>query len=985
MFRRLMRALGAIFAALFVFLAMPAGLYFFGPNPWPAFVAFANDPMMRDDGSLLLAVITVIGWVSWAYFILGLLIEIVGRMFGRSPRVPGLGPAQMLAGLILAAITTTTVVSTIANSRAAATSHTVPSPPAVVASVLLTEPSDATEIATAPVVQEKYVTHVVQRGETVLDLAERYYHHSDAFTRILDANIGLPQPGGKALQANEIKVLPGWTLRIPSPEIDPATSISASGPLKLAAETSVSTVYQIERGDYLRSIAERFLGDGERYTEIAECNPDLIADPDLILPGWQLTLPADAHDSGPRAHATGDTITPPSENDNPAVTVPPVTAQPSPTEAATPKVPPMSEVTPQAQAPSIAGPAAGHEQGATDDPTTDAADDTDETAGHPAITHVSLPSGGWITAGLATAIATALVIARLQRRRNNKPEFPIRISNLPDSTATPIGLRSAATAGLTILDGRLDELHHIAPADVPGTLSAVALDRTTTEVSLHQHLTGRLGVRGAGRHGAARAIIAAAVTSSALYEGAGQAELLTDQETLLGLLDGESSPNEVPRLTIASDLETAVGELEREVVYRSRHLASYDAESIDELNQSADSDPLDLFIWLTAADQRYEARIAAATAQAPRLGIVAIQLDAANNMIPTVTVEADGTVHEEPGQATHPLLCDARMATLSSGDLTDVLTLLTATTEPPAITEDALKTPVDADQRDPAALAEQLELADELAPQRTGHPPVTLRLLGVPSLSTQSGPITKGFRSDIFPILAYLAGHPHGRTLKQIWHDVLPDQSEASAKADIRAAMTRMRTTVRKAADRDGAYLLYENEHYRIDPNLIEVDVWRMNAHIATANNATDEQSKLDALLAATACYQGEFAANVDLWWANDQRPAYHKQAVDCYAHIAEIHESAKPDSALAALNSAIEIDGMNEFLHQTVMRIQARLGRLDAVKRTMDDLRHRLAGINSEPSEATQRVYRRAVDPSANRLPHNSADRTSKPLSISR
>lgn len=53
-------------------------------------------------------------------------------------------------------------------------------------------------------------------------------------------------------------------------------------------------VYTVQKGDTLWSIAERYLGEGKRYTEIAELNTNIISNPRKIYPGAELTLPADA-------------------------------------------------------------------------------------------------------------------------------------------------------------------------------------------------------------------------------------------------------------------------------------------------------------------------------------------------------------------------------------------------------------------------------------------------------------------------------------------------------------------------------------------------------------------------------------------------------------------------------------------------------------------------------------------------------------------
>lgn len=50
-------------------------------------------------------------------------------------------------------------------------------------------------------------------------------------------------------------------------------------------------IYVVQRGDTLRSIAARFLGDERRWREIFEANRATISNPDLIRPGMQLVIP----------------------------------------------------------------------------------------------------------------------------------------------------------------------------------------------------------------------------------------------------------------------------------------------------------------------------------------------------------------------------------------------------------------------------------------------------------------------------------------------------------------------------------------------------------------------------------------------------------------------------------------------------------------------------------------------------------------------
>ncbi|NUR96218.1 MAG: LysM peptidoglycan-binding domain-containing protein [Kribbellaceae bacterium] len=979
MLGRIMRALGAMLATIAVFVGMPVGLHTFGHNPWPAFAAFAHDPMMRDDGTFLLAVITVVGWAAWAYFILGLLIELAGRMSGRGLRVPGLGPAQLVAAFILATITTTSVASTIANTRAAASHTPTPRPHTVaVATVQHDDQDKASDAATAVAAQqETYVTHVVQRGETMIGLAERYYHDGNAITRIIDANIGLPQPGGTTLKSGEVRIYPGWTLRIPSPVVNAASTTETPPSLAPASDHQAATVYQTRHGDYLWFIAERFLGDPERYAEIAECNPGLIADPDLIEPGWHLNLPADAHDTGTRAHATGTVITP-TEGDVPSKSATPVAPPlPQPTDSVTPQTAPAA--TPASPSAPTTAPSAHTPVTTADNVADDPQLQRDPTA------HVALPSGGWITTGLAVAVTTALLIARINRRRKYQPQFPIPISHTPAEPQLSDDLRTIADAGLTELKGTLEAPGSTEPE--PETTSSIAVTSRGDDLSLHEHLTGLTVLSGAGAPGAARAIVAAALTSSIRRWGKSQADVYTDASTLSQLLDDAPIPEGVQRLHLNATTDATVDALEHEIVYRANYLAMYGADDIKALDANPDHVPLELGVWITPAGPATAPRIVQAARQGHRLGIDIFVLgDLAGH--PAAQVADDGHLAVEDDSAdVHPVLAGGRIATLSSTNLTEVLGSLASAVahrEPSIHDEQPAQYEIQLDQAGDSSTDEPAETVAPqwFAPARETAAPVTLRVLGPARLSTATvDHITFG-RDLGYPLLTRLASHPQGRTLEQLVVDLGIDERKRNearyrgmdpatrAKAELTDDLNIVKSTIyaiRKRLKESGAqdgtvYLPCEGSVYRLDPKTVEVDLWRMHAHMADANIATDDDTTAAALDKAVACYTGEFAADIDTTWATDRADLYRSQVLDAYKRLVEILESEQPERALAYLHDALEVEPVNESLYQTIMRIHGRHGRIDAVERTMALLQDRLVTLidTAEPSAATKGVYER-------------------------
>ena len=183
-----------------------------------------------------------------------------------------------------------------------------------------------------------------------------------------------------------------------------------------------------------------------------------------------------------------------------------------------------------------------------------------------------------------------------------------------------------------------------------------------------------------------------------------------------------------------------------------------------------------------------------------------------------------------------------------------------------------------------------------------------------------------------------------------------------------RTDITTTRRVLRKATDTtEPMFILYDGATglYQLDPDTIDVDLWRMLAAIARANTATDDTACLAALHQAANRYHGDFADGHDHTWALDYATTFRHQILAVYARIAEILEPDRPDEAIAALEAAIQRDPVNEELYQRIIRIHGRLHRPDAVRRTMRLLENRLAELGElEPSEATERIARRQLNP---------------------
>ncbi len=283
---RVIRGLAALVALVVALGAVPVFLVTAVGNPLPARLSWERvvaGLTRPDDGSILVGLIAVVAWIAWAVFAVSVLTELVALLSRQRIRLrlPGLGPSQRLASGLLVAVVSLVVVTPQLSQATPAGATPVPAAPATVhddvAAPLVVEPAvgpvlmhdgdDDTAEPPSASPPPSGVRHVVQRGDDLWSLAERYYGQGRDWRKIAAAN-------PDRLTGGPDRLAPGWRLVIPDVDRSPTEG----------------TVV-VARGETLSSIAERLWSDPERWPELYEANRFQLADPDDLAVGLRLTLP----------------------------------------------------------------------------------------------------------------------------------------------------------------------------------------------------------------------------------------------------------------------------------------------------------------------------------------------------------------------------------------------------------------------------------------------------------------------------------------------------------------------------------------------------------------------------------------------------------------------------------------------------------------------------------------------------------------------
>jgi DNA-binding SARP family transcriptional activator len=729
-------------------------------------------------------------------------------------------------------------------------------------------------------------------------------------------------PGLRGVHRLAAYLVASATLAVLSPGVSnaaappPIVSMAPLHPLGQPASDEPRTderIYRVQEGDSLWTIADEQLGSPRRWPKIWRLNArseqpggHTFTDPALIQPGWNLHLPLARSKSS---------------NATPAVEPPSVTkAAPTPSPSA---VPPASST----------GTHAAPEQRTTDS--------------------VQLSSGSLVAAAYVAGISTAFIAGRLHRRRRRIPP--------------------GADEGVTITpepepQPEIRELHRIhrqtvaqqephMPTDGELVRRAASID-VPKQAHIGQTQDGRpvcvdlegagVGFTGPGSLDVIRYLSVDLLRQSSNYRT--QIIMCTGlAEKLFGLpaSDLEEAAKGLTGLLLANSHEIALRHFEETFFQRRRMVLERDSCGIDELRELDPGEALPSVLLITELDDEVYEHVTAPLTSGQNTGVGAMFL---------------GTW---PGGDTL-LVSDAHQVEAAEGRNSNAFAgagLFNIKADEAAAHVQQLGSSQPQDEYRPP------HASDDSGPHWPGPALVRLTILGQPTVHVRdrAQPVSLSWLQ--LNTLTYLALHPNGVTRDQLATALWPDDAGKDIHNTLRhlrsalVAATGYKNPDPKRAPFISASTTKDSAVYRLDSQLINVDLWEYEAAIEAARAASTPADRSMALMKAAELCTGELAQGLTAEWLEDQRYPLTRSQADVLAQLAELLVEEDAEGALIALERARELDPDTEETYFRIIRVQLRLGRRDDASRTAELLRQhqRSVGISgdSQTEKRLSEVFR--------------------------
>ena len=217
------------------------------------------------------------------------------------------------------------------------------------------------------------------------------------------------------------------------------------------------------------------------------------------------------------------------------------------------------------------------------------------------------------------------------------------------------------------------------------------------------------------------------------------------------------------------------------------------------------------------------------------------------------------------------------------------------------------------------------------------------------------GHLLPGLRHHARQLLVYLTLHRAGADLPDIMEAFWPTATMRRASERLSTEVSDLRGRVRQAtADPKAQAVINTGGRYHLNPDLLDIDVWRFADALRRAAASTEPAAKTQALCEAIDAHTGTLADGYDYDWIEPPREQMRRHAITARLHLAELLASRDAHAAADLTRAAAALDPYNEDLARKAMTALARIGDADGIRVQLHQLRVALDEIDEEPSAET-------------------------------
>ena len=990
----------------------------------------------------VISVVTAVGWLALAYLSITVVLRTLCEIAARAADGAAWGRAALrfsdlitlppvrrmvdgaLAGVIIVAASLRASPSAASAEPAVAAVHSAEPQAYAWADIGRSGTSELSNVyfGVAPTTAE-LVPYTVTDGDSLWNIAERFYGDGSLYTRIFEANAGRTMASGEIFSDPRL-IRPGWVLEVPMPG--------------QSVEPGRDNTYQVREGDSLWRIAENILGGGLRWTEIWELNKghDMgggaqFTDPSRIFTGWVLNLPVAAS---------------PSQS-------PPV-IQPTPLPTSTIAAPSSTTAEPSAQTSSPAPPI----------PT--AFPFPESPGGGKGSLELPTPSGRTVLAAatsLAAAAGVALIVRQLRRRGGSANGASAghkhstgdagRVDLAASSLLLALRELGFEDARLLLVREReqfLDFTIDCAPGDGAALVGrrfdvgrrlacaadaeAVSPTRVQLKLSRFQRLAGMLLDRDSASSGALLLPVGATEdgiyylnltaagsvlltggeieTSQAISSWVSSLSTLHTPEQLSLMVGGSGQDNIVGRIprfaegeTDTRSIEQLAAELEEEIVSRQSSVDSgsrplivalslLSGQGLDELtrletavHRGPEHGIFTICVALQPIDvtNMFGARVAFESSETkPDELALTIGRDAPMVLKPVEVRAQPLRRHADPAEWVEAEAVASNHASseiaepdepdveqtdvLADGLLRDGLASSAdplATAEPPPPTADLR--PLDGGAGRPSRQAVLL-VADQPAPAieaaSASHPTFEVECFGSFQVLTGDQEVIGWPLRKARELLAYVIARGGTTARDEAAAALWPDEPPERVSTMLSNAAFRVRKTLNAAnPSSNGRLLTLSDRRYQLLSGAFRVDLDAFDAHLRRAETLQGA----DALVEydrALAIYKGDFLGSEPYEWADAYRRDYQRRFRAAAHQAGRVALDCRDVKRATEFYRAIlDRDPIDEEAARALMRCHAKLGDGNSVRRTFkvltESLRRELDDEKAEPLPETSGLLR--------------------------